>query len=393
MSMNSWIHPTQWDSKAQKRIGNSEEAQTLNCFLNVKINEVNKHINSLMLAGNHPTSETIINMLKGIGVRKRTLVEIYEYHNKEFQEEVKIGKRKKSRLEKHEINLKKIKSFLKTKHNSFDIDIERLDIDFIVDYEKYLRIQNKLAHNTVAGYCKALKAVANMAYHKKWLGRHPFEEWKVGFINTLRPFLTAEELSRLETQTFKMERLERIRDIFAFSCYTGLAFADIAELTPANIIRGIDGTEWLSINRKKTNTPINIPLLSPAKAIRDKYLLHPECEAKGILLPIKAHQTTNAYLKEIAVLCGIDKKFGFHAARHTFATTVTLANGVPLETVSNLLGHSDLKTTKIYAKIGDAKKKTEMDELDKKIEAYKKESSKSINPIDFYEFDHIIRSN
>ena len=219
VSMKRWIQPLHWDSKSQKAKGNKEEAQILNCFLNGKINEVNKHYNTLHLAGQMPSTELIVNMLKGVAVKKYTLLEIYQFHNKKFKDDVSIGKYSQSRLEKHEINLGKIKSFLQFKYRVKDIDIEKLDVEFINNYEYYLRTENKHKHNTAVGYCKALKAVGRMVYRKKWLDRHPFEDWQGAFVDTHRPFLTAEELARVEAKEFTLERLELVKDIFIFSCY------------------------------------------------------------------------------------------------------------------------------------------------------------------------------
>src|SRR5690554_4217720 len=154
--------------------------------------------------------------------------------------------------------------------------------------------------------------------------------------------LTDEELNLLSEKEFSIERLEEVRDIFLFCCYTGYAFVDVEKLTPENLIRNISGELWIYTNRQKTGTASNVPLLAPALEIVQKYKEHPYCESKGKLLPVKSNQKMNAYLKEIADVCGIRKKLTMHIARHTFATTVTLSNGVPIETVSKLLGHTKL---------------------------------------------------
>ena len=144
------------------------------------------------------------------------------------------------------------------------------------------------------------------------------------------------------------KRLEQIRDVFVFSCFTGLAYCDAQALTPEHIITGPNNSHWIRTHRKKTSTPVDVPLLEIPLQILAKY---EGCNANGKLLPIPTNQKCNDYLKEIAALCGIEKRLTFHLARHTFATTVTLTNGVPIESVSKMLGHRSLKTTQVYAKI------------------------------------------
>jgi integrase len=175
-----------------------------------------------------------------------------------------------------------------------------------------------------------------------------------------RQFLTEQELQTLSNKALMNERLRQVRDIFVFSCYTGLAYIDAANLTPQNIGIGMDGERWIYTFRQKTDTRTNIPVLPPAMAIIEKYKEHQLCKVKNKLLPILSNQKMNAYLKEIAALCNINKELTFHIARHTFATTVTLSNGIPIETVSKMLGHSSIKQTQHYAKILDRKVSDDM---------------------------------
>jgi integrase len=179
--------------------------------------------------------------------------------------------------------------------------------------------------------------------------------------------LTQIELAKLESKDLKIERISQVRDIFLFSCYTGLAYTDTKNLRRSQIIIGIDGERWISTNRQKTDAPTRLPLLPKAVEIMEKYGNHPQCCSIGTLLPVLSNQKMNAYLKEIADLCGISKTLTYHTARHTFATTVTLSNGVPLETVSKMLGHSSLKQTQHYAKILDIKVSADMEMLKRKL--------------------------
>jgi len=156
-------------------------------------------------------------------------------------------------------------------------------------------------------------------------------------------------------KTFAIERLNQVKDIFIFSCFTGLAYSDVKKMNYKNIVTGIDGKKWLFINRTKTDTASSVPLLPVALVILDKYKEHPLCRSQKKLLPVLSNQKMNSYLKEIADVCKIEKGLTFHTARHTFATTVTLNNDVPIESVSKMLGHKNICTTQHYAKVSDRK--------------------------------------
>jgi site-specific recombinase XerD len=170
-----------------------------------------------------------------------------------------------------------------------------------------------------------------------------------------RVALTENELEKITNYDISIERIRVVRDIFLFSCYTGLAYADVKKLKRTDIVDGIDGGKWIISRRQKTDITARIPLLQPALDIILKYAFYPQCTGTNCVLPVLTNQKMNAYLKEIADCCGINKSLTYHIARHTFATTITLSNGVPIETVSKMLGHRNLKTTQHYAKILDNK--------------------------------------
>jgi site-specific recombinase XerD len=176
-------------------------------------------------------------------------------------------------------------------------------------------------------------------------------------------YLTKDELKTLYNKEIAVERLQHVRDIFLFCCYTGLAYADVKKLTPDNISKGLDGEYWIFVDRTKTGSTSNVPLLPIAVEMIEKYQTHPIVENSGHVLPVLSNQKMNAYLKELATICGINKNITFHMARHTFATTVTLSNGVSIETVGSMLGHKNLKTTQIYAKVVQEKVSQDMKKL------------------------------
>lgn len=173
--------------------------------------------------------------------------------------------------------------------------------------------------------------------------------------------------SRMENKQFKIKRLELVKDLFVFCCYTGLAYVDVMQLTMDNIVEGLDGEDWFKTHRQKTNIPVNIPILPKAKQILKKYLNPPRTANTDVIFPVFSNQKVNSYLKEITDLCGIKKNLTFHIARHTFATTVTLSNGVPIETVSKMLGHTKIATTQVYARVLERKVSEDMALLRKKL--------------------------
>ncbi len=183
------------------------------------------------------------------------------------------------------------------------------------------------------------------------VGKNPFSRFQLRFDKYDRQYLSQRELELIENTYFKSERLERIKDIFIFSCYTGLSYIDVKQLTVHQIVKGIDNNYWIYTKREKTNETVKVPILPKALDIVEKYKTISDGIGSELLLPLYSNQKTNSYLKEIAKACGIRKNITFHVARHTFATTVLLSNGVPIETVSKLLGHTKLSTTQIYARV------------------------------------------
>jgi len=199
------------------------------------------------------------------------------------------------------------------------------------------------------------------------LARNPYESFKVVRNETNRDFLTLQEVKQLQIKKIDVYRLDLVRDIFVFACYTGLSYSDIAKLNSSHVQIGNDGNDWIIIDRTKTESRCRIPILPVAKEVLRKYENHPIVQSSDRLLPILSNQKMNCYLKELEDICGIMKKLTMHVARHTFATSVTLSNGVPIETVSKMLGHTSLKTTQIYAKIVDSKISNDMNQLKIKL--------------------------
>jgi integrase len=224
-----------------------------------------------------------------------------------------------------------------------------------MEYEFYLRSVRKCANNSAVKYIKNFGKIIRICLANHWLVYNPFSNYKNKIKTVDRVYLTTEELQEMASKELATERLVQVRDIFLFCCFTGLAYADVKKLRRWDLVIGVDGEKWITIKRQKTDTPSRIPILPTATVIIQRYVHHPHCENNGRVLPVLSNQKMNSYLKEIADVCGINKPITFHIARHTFATTVTLLNGVPIESVSKMLGHTNIQTTQHYAKILDIK--------------------------------------
>lgn len=234
---------------------------------------------------------------------------------------------------------------------------------FVTEFEHFLLVHERMQTNSAHKYIVNLKRIMNVAVSLEWIPKNPFDNFRCSYTNPEREILTQAELDVMLYKQIDMPRLSEVRDIFLFCCYTGFAYADVAKFERDALTIGMDGKYWLSTIRQKTGTRESVPLLSIPLEIINRFKDHSFCEKYNKLLPVNSNQKYNAYLKEIAVICGIKKTLTSHMARHTFATTVTLSNGVPLETVSKMLGHTKLSTTQIYAKVLDTKVSQDMQTL------------------------------
>jgi site-specific recombinase XerD len=305
------------------------------------------------------TIEVFKNILNGTKERHRLLIPIFEEHNNKIKELIGI-EYAPGTYERYKTSLKHTKDFLNWKYSISDIDITKIDYAFITDYEFYLRSVRKCANNTAVKYIKNFNKIIKICLANDWLDKNPFANYKSKVKEVERVYLSEDEIQNIINKDFKIERLTLVRDIFLFSCFTGLAYIDVKNLTKSHISIGIDGDKWIFTHRQKTETASKIPILSVTQMIIDKYADHPQSVNEDKLLPILSNQKMNAYLKEIAAVCEIEKELTFHIARHTFATTVTLTNGVPIESVSKMLGHKNLRTTQHYAKVLDRKVSDDM---------------------------------
>jgi integrase len=351
--------PTNWNSHSGKSKGNKEEVRLLNAYLDSLHTKLNIAHQVLVESGKEVTVEFLRCAISGKKEKSKMLLEIFEDHNRKVEALLGNGFEPNT-LKGYRTTVKHLSSFIKLNYKNDDIPINKLNHEFIVDFEFYLRSSCKISMVSAAKYIKNLKKIVNSCIAHSWIPKNPFANYKSKAKAGERVYLSQDELTNIYEKQFTIERLAQVKDIFLFCCYTGLAYADIKKLKRQEIAIGIDGGFWIFTKRKKTDTSTRVPLLEIAIEILDKYKDHPHCEAEGTLLPVLSNQKMNAYLKEIADICNITKTLTFHIARHTFATTVTLSNGVPIETVSKMLGHTNIKTTQHYAKILDIKVSNDM---------------------------------
>jgi site-specific recombinase XerD len=366
ISLKKYIESSKWISTAGIVKGNSEEARVINTQINQLKVEINQHFNQLVSSNRTISAELIKNTLCGVGVQEKTLIEVFKYHNQQMKERIGTDVVKATHC-KFETVLGKLETFLKKKYQRTDFNLDELNHKFIIDFEHYLKTVENIGHNTTMKYVRNMKKIMNMAVSNEWISKNPFGQFKCSSNKVVREILTDLEINELSVKKFDIIRLDEVRDIFLFCCYTGYAFVDVEKLTANDVSIGIDGGKWIFTRREKTKTVANVPLLPLAQRILDKYNNHEYCMNTGKLLPVKSNQKMNAYLKEVASLCGINKTLTMHMARHTFATTITLSNGVPIETVSKMLGHTKLATTQIYAQVLEQKVSEDMQKLKEKL--------------------------
>ncbi|HEY8781183.1 MAG TPA: site-specific integrase [Mucilaginibacter sp.] len=354
ISLKKKVNPKKWDAKTGFMKGSGEDVRTVNNHLNQVTNEIFKVYSDLQIAGDFVSAEEIKHKFTGNPMERRSLLEVFDEHNKDVAS--LVGKDYvKATLTKYKTIRSKVAGFIQHKYSKPDLYLDALEFGFITGFEKYLKIEAGIDHNTAMSYIKRLKRIINISVNNQWISSNPFAGFKCTTRKVVREELTEDELEKLAEKKFSIRRLEEVRDCFLFSCYTGYAFVDAQKLSPENVIISKDGEIWIKTSRTKTEISANVLLMPQAFAIINKYKEHEGCMVNNRLLPMKSNQKMNSYLKEIADLCEINKNLTTHMARHTFATTVTLGNDVPIESVSKMLGHTKITTTQIYARTKEKK--------------------------------------
>ncbi|HWA33800.1 MAG TPA: site-specific integrase, partial [Cyclobacteriaceae bacterium] len=298
----------------------------------------------------------------------KMLLDVFAQHNAEFKQ--LVGRQySHATWKRYSTSLRHTKAFMQDKYGRQDIALCSIQYKFITDYDFWLRTTRQCGHNTAIKYLANFRKIINICLKNRWIDKDPFIGFSMAKKEVERFFLTSQELHRIASTVLRNERLIQVRDVFLFCCYTGLAYSDVQALTPEQLVIGVDGERWIFTHRRKTDVSSKVPLLPIALEIVERYRDHPECQFRRTVFPVPTNQKMNAYLKEIADLCVIKKYLTSHMARHTFATTVTLTNGVPMESVSKMLGHRSLRTTQLYAKVLDEKVSEDMMALRERLES------------------------
>jgi site-specific recombinase XerD len=354
ISIDRKINPAEWDRLAERVSGRSEVARTINAYLTTCLGKVEKYFSSLDTRDERISVKQIISELKGKGSSQVTLLQIYESHIRDMENLINADFAPNT-IKRYKSSLNGLSEFISKVQNRYDIRLIDLNNSFIESYYTFLRTNKGLKQNSAAKDIKNLLRVINKAVTNKLIQNNPFKGFSCNYKDAQRGYLTEEEIETIYKKSLSIRRLEQVRDTFIFQIYTGLSYIDMSELTDNNIQTGINGGKWIVVNRKKTGIRSSIPILPRAQEVLEKYKEDPVCSNKGKRLPVCSNQRMNGYLKELADLCEIKKTLSTHLARHTFATTVTLTKGIPMETVSKMLGHTSLKTTQIYSKVVDRK--------------------------------------
>jgi site-specific recombinase XerD len=368
IALKQWIDPRSWDIRKGAGKGAKDEIRSLNNYLSEVRTELGECYRELQLKKKVITAEDVKITFLRVAEIEHTLQSLFKFHNE--REKHKLNE---NTLSHYLTTQRYLSEFIYTRHHKRDLSLKDVNFKFISDFENFLRDyqpeKNKkhIGNTGAMTHLIRLKKMLNLAISLDWIGKNPFFGYRIKIRHEARQYLDKKDLSVLEAKEFALPRLDYVRDLFVFCCYTGLAYIDAISLNQSNIVVGIDNGLWIKTKRNKTLVAVNTPLLPKAAAILKKYENDQRAISNGTLFPLLSNQKMNSYLKEIADLCLIDKNLTSHIARHTFATTVTLSNNVPIETVSKMLGHTKIGTTQIYAKVIEQKVSDDMEALRKVI--------------------------
>ncbi|MFP5439108.1 MAG: site-specific integrase [Bacteroidia bacterium] len=357
-----------WDTKTERASGNKEDARVLNHFLDAMVTKINQFKMDLIYTEKTISAQRIIDFVLGRVSSRALVLDEFRAHNAEMLALVP-KEYAMATYSRYETTLSHISEFIKAKYRTDDIEFRDLNHDFIISFEFHLKSVRNCSNNSALKYIGNFRKIINRALDKSIITQDPFRSFKKRWTKTNKRPLTSKELLTLEEHDFSSERLETIRDVFVFQCYTGLAYIDVYHLKKPDLRIGIDGEQWIITNRQKTGNGTNIPLLPKALELIEKYKEHPICLQRDSVLPVISNQKMNAYLKEIATICGLDCELNTHKARRTFGSTVTLNNDVPLHVVQQMLGHSSIRQTEAYAITEEQTVGREMLQLKNRLES------------------------
>lgn len=348
------INPKLWDAAKGKAFERSPLAKELNMYLDsIRAKLIRIHRDMEQDDTLYITADDVVKRFTGKDRPERhTIMEVFREHNERCRKLSGIDM-SPATVERYETCLKHTLEFMQYTYHRDDFYLDELNRQYIEDYELYLKTVRKCNHNSTTKYLKNFKKITRIAMQKEWLKRDPFAGIRFSLQPVERDFLEKHELDKIYKKKITIERLDQVRDVFVFCSFTGLAFSDVKQLIESHIYTDVNGNKWIRKSRQKTNNMCNIPLMDIPLKLIEKYKSNPRCQVSGHLLPVLCNQKMNAYLKELSDICGIKKNITTHTARHTFATLM-LANGVTIDNVAKMLGHSDTKMTRHYARVLDS---------------------------------------
>jgi site-specific recombinase XerD len=362
-----YLNPEDWDANRHQMKGRTTEARVFNEYLEAIRMKAHKKYNELLSYYDDVSPQMLRDAILGVNTAKtRQIIDIWEGHVSDLKK--LIGKENSyATYQKYNTAKNHFQAFLQKNYKVDDVSIKAVDYQMIQQYSIYLKTEKGCSYNTATKFLQNLKTITSISIRSGWLVKDPFNGISLTIKEVDRPYLTMEEMQRLIDFNSVFDRLNRVRDFFIFSCYTGLAYIDVKQLKRSEIEGNETTGYWIRTRRKKTGGRANIPLLEMPMSIINNYCRLELLNADDPILPILSNQKVNAYLKELADLCNIQKQLSYHVARHTFATTITMMNGVPIESVSKMLGHKNIHSTQHYARIVDKKVGDDMKLLASKL--------------------------
>ena len=366
LQVHRFIKPDEWNVSKYQMIGRTPRAKVFNEYIDAIRLKAFKKYNELLSMYDEVSPQLLRDAILGVNSAKpKMIIEVWEDYIITLQK--LIGKENSyATYQKYVLAKKYFQEFLLKEYKVADISIKQVNHLMVTGFSDFLKIEKNYGHNTAIKLLQKLKKITSNAIKNGWVVKDPFAEITFNIKEVIRPYLTEKELGKLIDFNSNFDRLNRVKDFFLFSCFTGLAYIDIKQLKRREI-EEIENGLWIKTHRQKTGNRSNVPLLKIPLDIINKYVVLDALNPDDPVLPIMSNQKLNAYLKELADMCEIKKELTFHVARHTFATTVTMTFGVPMESVSKMLGHKKISTTQIYARIVDSKLGEDMQILSQKL--------------------------
>lgn len=353
------INPNNWDLKHGRVLGKSAQALSTNLKLdNIRV-RINKIYDDMLKDEGFATAQKVKLSFLGVGVMDDAILKVFKEQNEDFERMVSKGKRSQNTYNKYKTVYNHLNEFSKERYHREDLAFRELTSDFIREFDFFLRIDKECTHNTVWVYTMPVIALADLAIKKGLIRQNPFEDYEISMEETDRSYLLKENVEKLMLLKPSKDKYEFVKDIFIFSCFTGLSYIDIQKLKWSNIQSFFDGHQWIISRRKKSDVASNVRLLEIPKRIIEKYR---GVTRSDYVFPVPSNATCNSHVKKMIEEAEIvtEQKITFHTARHTFAT-MFLTEGVPLESLSKMMGHKNISTTQIYAKITNQKISKDMD--------------------------------